>query len=108
MNKNRRQSLLTRQTGTAKIFDACYATDEATYYTKTGGNFANNTSQQSLSSHVSSNEEVSISSDEDTSPDVTNAVPNVIFTPNTPNLHQKVNGNLHSYCLFIICEKMSV
>ena len=93
MSKNRRQSMLKRQTGSAKIFDACYATDEATYYTTTPIPLVSNVSQQSLSSHSSSNEdeELSLSSSEATSsPDVTGKqVPDVIYSPNTPILPQR-------------------
>ena len=94
MNRNRRQSLLKRQQGTVKIFDACYATDEPTYFT--GTSLSNNISQQSLSSQSSSNEEEASLSDVDTSPDVSNGVvPNVIFTPNSSGLRGKVNGKFH-------------
>ena len=97
MNENR---LLKRQTGTAKIFDVCYATDDPTYFPTNNASLATNISQQSLSSQSSSNEEeVSQSSEEDTSPDVTNAVPNVIFTPNTPNLHEKFSGKLFIFLI---------
>ena len=95
MSKNRRQSMLKRQTGSAKIFDACYATDEATYYTTTPIPLVSNVSQQSLSSHSSSNEDedASLSSNEATSsPDVTKAVPDVIFTPNTPNIRTQAKS----------------
>ena len=96
MNKIRQQSMLKRQTGSAKIFDACYATDEATYYTTTPIPLISNVSQQSLSSHSSSNEDedISLSSSEATSsPDVTGKqVPDVIFSPNTPNIHAKAEG----------------
>ena len=101
MSKNRRQSMLKRQTGSAKIFDACYATDEATYYTTTPIPLISNVSQQSLSSHSSSNEDedISLSSSEATSsPDVTGKqVPDVIFSPNTPNIHAKTKGK----CLYL-------
>ena len=91
MNRNRRQSLLKRQQGTVKIFDACYATDEPTYFT--GTSLSNNISQQSLSSQSSSNEEEVSLSDVDTSPDVSNGVvPNVIFTPNSSGVQEKRNG----------------
>ena len=92
MDKNRRQSIMKRQQGSSKIFDACYATDEPTYFTNGGMNAVTNISQQSLSSKSSSNDEASLSSDEDTSPDVTNTIPNVVFTPTTPQLGEKVAG----------------
>ena len=91
---NQRSLKFRRQEGKVKIVDASYATDDPTYGSTIGVpqtsttriNFNNNISQQSLSSQSSSNggDEVEASlTDEDTSPDVSNNVPNVVYTPKT-------------------------
>lgn len=71
-----------RQKGMVKIVDACYASDEPTYISPASN--ATTISSLSLSSHVSSNEDGSLS-ERDISPDVTNNIPNVVFTPNAIN-----------------------